>query len=141
MNPNASVTGAAPGGARPLLTRRTLALLLLGGAAGTTATFALRTAVTGSEGRAPTAAGGAAAAAFDETYLGRRIVGAAVPGSEVDGTPAWRVTVDGRRLHLMRRADGTYMSMVDHYATYPTALAATRAAVEEIGHQALRARI
>ncbi|MFI6404480.1 tyrosinase family oxidase copper chaperone [Streptomyces sp. NPDC050548] len=62
--------------------------------------------------------------AFDETYRGRRIRGV-LKGS-------WEVTVDGRPLHLMRRADGTWLSMVDHYRSYPTALEATRAAVDEL---------
>ncbi|GGT40799.1 tyrosinase cofactor [Streptomyces chromofuscus] len=61
-------------------------------------------------------------AAFDETYRGRRIRGS---GSQV--------TVDGRPLHLMRRADGTWLSMVDHYCSYPTPLEAARAAVDELG--------
>ncbi|MET7570773.1 tyrosinase family oxidase copper chaperone [Streptomyces sp. NPDC005492] len=62
--------------------------------------------------------------AFDETYRGRRIQGVLTDG--------WQVTVDGRPLHLMRRADGTWLSMVDHYRSYPTALEATRAAVDEL---------
>ncbi|MFJ9627786.1 tyrosinase family oxidase copper chaperone [Streptomyces sp. NPDC091280] len=62
--------------------------------------------------------------AFDETYRGRRIHGVLNGG--------WQVTVDGRPLHLMRRADGTWLSMVDHYRSYPTALEATRAAVDEL---------
>jgi hypothetical protein len=45
----------------------------------------------------------------------------------------WRVTVDGRPLHLMRRADGSWLSMVDHYGWYRTPLEATRAAVDELG--------
>jgi hypothetical protein len=45
----------------------------------------------------------------------------------------WHVTVDGRPLHLMRRADGSWMTMVDHYESYPTPLAAARAAVDELG--------
>ncbi|MFF8954055.1 tyrosinase family oxidase copper chaperone [Streptomyces sp. NPDC014940] len=71
---------------------------------------------------------------FDETYRGRRIQGALVPIAgrrAADGD--WEVTIDGRPLHLMRRADGTWLSMVDHYGSYPTALEATRAAVDEIG--------
>jgi hypothetical protein len=77
---------------------------------------------------------------FDEMYRGRRIRGA-VAGSGGTGPGArWHVTVDGRPLPLMRRADGTYLSMVDHYRSYPTALAATRAAVDELGTaQRLRA--
>ncbi|MGW3667720.1 tyrosinase cofactor [Streptomyces sp. NPDC005141] len=71
---------------------------------------------------------------FDEVYRGRRILGSK---SGSDGTAAffggeWQVTVDGRPLHLMRRADGSYLSMVDHYESYPTPLAATRAAVDEL---------
>jgi hypothetical protein len=71
---------------------------------------------------------------FDEWYRGRRIRGALVP---VAGRTAvvdeWRITVDGHPLHLMRRADGSWLSMVDHYTSYPTPLAAARAAVDEIG--------
>jgi len=74
-------------------------------------------------------------AGFDETYRGRRIVGvrddARRPGGDVSG--AWRVTVDGRPLHLMRRVDGSWMTMIDHYESYPTPLAAARAAVDELG--------
>ncbi|MEU0741890.1 tyrosinase family oxidase copper chaperone [Streptomyces sp. NPDC006134] len=67
-------------------------------------------------------------AAFDETYLGRRIRGDRPAGA----TGTWHVTVDDRPLHLMRRADGTWLSVVDHSRSYPTPLAATRAAVEEL---------
>ncbi|WP_327296284.1 MULTISPECIES: tyrosinase family oxidase copper chaperone [unclassified Streptomyces] len=63
---------------------------------------------------------------FDEVYRGRRIRGGTV-GHETE------VTVDGRPLHLMRRADGSYLSMVDHYESYPTPLEAARAAVDELG--------
>lgn len=63
---------------------------------------------------------------FDEMYRGRRIRG----GTAGDSTEA---TVDGRPLHIMRRADGSYLSMVDHYESYPTPLAVTRGAVDELG--------
>lgn len=72
---------------------------------------------------------------FRETYRGRRIVGVADDagrlGDDVSGV--WHVTVDGRPLHLMRRVDGSWMTMVDHYQSYPTPLAAARAAVDELG--------
>ncbi|MFF3494390.1 tyrosinase family oxidase copper chaperone [Streptomyces sp. NPDC002795] len=76
--------------------------------------------------------------AFDETHRGRRIAGARLPGSGAAGAGAWQVTVDGRPLHLMRRADGTYLSMVDHYMACPTPLAAAKGAVAELGDQQLR---
>jgi len=82
--------------------------------------------------RAPRSADGAVA--FDEVYRGRRIRGAlaAAAGCGAEGHE-WRVTVDGHPLHLMRRVDGSWLTMVDHYCSYPTALAATRAAVDELG--------
>ncbi|MEV8565964.1 tyrosinase cofactor [Streptomyces sp. NPDC051322] len=63
---------------------------------------------------------------FDEMYRGRRIHG----GSTAEYT---EISVDGRPLHVMRRADGSYLSMVDHYRSYPTPLAAARGAVDELG--------
>ncbi|MFI1048792.1 tyrosinase cofactor [Streptomyces griseoruber] len=79
-------------------------------------------------------AGGAAGTGFDEVYRGRRIRGVLTPAgrSAADGAQ-WEVTVDGRPLHLMRRADGTWLSMVDHYRSYRTPLEAARAAVDELG--------
>lgn len=75
--------------------------------------------------------GGPETAAFDETYRGRRVRGV----RSADGTGAggaWHVTVDGRPLHLMPRADGTWLSVVDHSRSYPTPLEAARAAVDEL---------
>ncbi|MEW2566946.1 tyrosinase family oxidase copper chaperone [Streptomyces sp. NPDC047070] len=82
------------------------------------------------------------AGGFDEMYGGCRIRGCkdeAAGGVRRAGnartapTGAWRVTVDDRPLHLMRRADGGYLTMIDHYQAYPTPLAAARAAVDELG--------
>ncbi|GLW45538.1 hypothetical protein Stsp02_12000 [Streptomyces sp. NBRC 14336] len=70
--------------------------------------------------------------AFDETYRGRHIRG--VVGTDGrTGEAEWHVTVDGVRLHLMRRADGTWLTMIDHYRSYATPLEAARAAVDELG--------
>ncbi|MET8246329.1 tyrosinase family oxidase copper chaperone [Streptomyces sp. NPDC005202] len=72
---------------------------------------------------------------FGETYRGRRIDGIRYDAgrSGDDASGAWHVTVDGLPLHLMRRADGSWMTMIDHYQSYPTPLAAARAAVDELG--------
>ncbi|MFI6334599.1 tyrosinase family oxidase copper chaperone [Streptomyces sp. NPDC050535] len=72
---------------------------------------------------------------FDEMYRGRRLLGSktGMDGRAAVGDGEWRITVDGRPLPLMRRADGTYLSMVDHYGSYPTALTAARAAIDELG--------
>ncbi|WP_454316996.1 tyrosinase family oxidase copper chaperone [Streptomyces phaeoluteigriseus] len=78
--------------------------------------------------------------AFDETYLGRHLLGRLVPPAGGADGGRWEVTVDGRPLHLMRRADGTWLSMVDHYRSYAHPLDAVRAAVDELGPgQMLRA--
>jgi hypothetical protein len=83
---------------------------------------------------------------FAETYQGRRIEGGAtvlVPATG-DGTvvrpaggawlvPSVEVRIDGRPLHVMRRADGTYLSPVNHYESFPTLRDVARAAVEELG--------
>lgn len=77
--------------------------------------------------------------AFDEVHRGRRITGArtaATAATTVAGALAaerWDITVDGRPLPLMRRADGGWLSMVDHYRSYSTPLDAARAAVDALG--------
>lgn len=118
------------------LTRRHLlgtAFASLLGAAGI-----FRTAQTRS---APGLAGPASDVLFDEMYRGRRIVGQPSAGLDADAAGDWNVTVDGRPLGLMRRADGSYLSMVDHYESHATPLSATRAAVDALGsHQTLSGR-
>lgn len=44
-----------------------------------------------------------------------------------------QVSIDGRTLHVMRRSDGSYLSTVNHYESFPTLLETARAAVDEIG--------
>ncbi|MFG2356072.1 tyrosinase family oxidase copper chaperone [Streptomyces sp. NPDC048521] len=79
-------------------------------------------------------AGGTDGGSFGETYRGRRIQGVLLPvGGRRTVGGDWQITIDGRPLHLMRRADGTWLSMADHYTSYPTPLEAARAAVDQIG--------
>ncbi|MGA5038313.1 tyrosinase family oxidase copper chaperone [Streptomyces capoamus] len=120
--------------------RRELARGLLASAAA----LALTPVMAASRPVPPARSGGTS---FDETYRGRRIQGVLLPrdgqhegqledsseGRRVAAGGEWRITIDGRPLHLMRRADGTWLSMVDHYTSYRTPLEATRAAVDEIG--------
>ncbi|AYG82169.1 hypothetical protein DWB77_04339 [Streptomyces hundungensis] len=72
---------------------------------------------------------------FDEMHAGHRIQGRAL---QADGSEV-AVFVDDRRLMLMRRADGTYLSAVDHYESYATAREAARAAAAELGRARLAA--
>ncbi|MEU1849952.1 tyrosinase family oxidase copper chaperone [Streptomyces sp. NPDC019990] len=101
---------------------------------------ALASASAASGPRHPPPGSAAGDAAFDVTYRGRRLRGRWFPGCGAAEGGRWHVTVDSRPLHLMRRADGTWLSMVDHYCSYPTPLEAARAAVDELGSgQGLRA--
>ncbi|MFE4449392.1 tyrosinase family oxidase copper chaperone [Streptomyces sp. NPDC056796] len=79
---------------------------------------------------------------FSELYKGREIRGtttAVVPAGaqpyadDALAAPGIDVSVDGRPLHVMRRADGTYLSTVNHYESFPTLRGAARAAVDELG--------
>ncbi|WP_129311281.1 tyrosinase cofactor [Streptomyces sp. L2] len=76
---------------------------------------------------------------FDEVYHGRRIQGRPATGSghHHEHGGGYAVFVDGVPLHLMRNADGTWISVVTHYDPVPTPLAAARAAVDELRGAAL----
>ncbi|MGW0901221.1 tyrosinase family oxidase copper chaperone [Streptomyces goshikiensis] len=60
----------------------------------------------------------------EETYRGRHIA------VELAGTA---VRIDGRPLHVMRRADGSYLSGINHFQSFTTPLELARAAVDELG--------
>ncbi|WP_404953074.1 tyrosinase family oxidase copper chaperone [Streptomyces sp. 147326] len=60
--------------------------------------------------------------AEEETYRGRHIA------VDVAG-----VRIDGRPLHVMRRADGSYLSGINHFQSYATPMELARAAVDELG--------
>jgi hypothetical protein len=72
--------------------------------------------------------------AFDEVYRGRRIQGRPTSGGDHhhEHGGGYEVLVDGVRLHVMRNADGTWISVVSHYAPVPTPRAAARTAVDEL---------
>lgn len=87
-------------------------------------------------------AGAAGAEEFAEMYRGREIRGgvsvlvpAAGPGDgrAHHGEPVAEIRIDGRPLHVMQRADGTYLSDVTHYESFPTLRETARAAVDELG--------
>jgi hypothetical protein len=65
---------------------------------------------------------------FDEVYRGRRIQG--FTSNDPSGL---LLLVDGRPLGAMRRFDGSFVSMANHYQSYPTPLTTARGAVDVIG--------
>ncbi|MER5581883.1 tyrosinase family oxidase copper chaperone [Streptomyces asoensis] len=126
------VTAVPVGAGRRAAARATRRRDLLRGLLGATAALATVPVVTASRPTRP-ADGGPADSSFDETYRGRHIHGVLAPTGQTAAGARWDITVDGRPLHLMRRADGTWLSMVDHYRSYATPLEAARAAVDELG--------
>ncbi|MFJ4823268.1 tyrosinase family oxidase copper chaperone [Streptomyces bacillaris] len=99
------------------------------------------TAPAPAQGPGRTTAGAAGAEEFAEMYRGREIRGgvsvlvpAAGPGGGAHhAEPVAEIRIDGRPLHVMRRADGTYLSDVTHYESFPTLRETARAAVDELG--------
>lgn len=65
---------------------------------------------------------------IDEVYEGRRIQITLGPGGH-HGAGAPSVKIDGNELHLMGNADGSWVTVVNHYETFPDPIAAARAAV------------
>ncbi|MFC9594565.1 tyrosinase cofactor [Streptomyces sp. NPDC056944] len=112
------------------ITRRR-ALGVAAGAAGAAAGLALA----GQAAAAPRAAVPAAGpASFDEVYQGRRIKGGPSHGGHHGGHHAggYSVTIDGEELHVMQNADGTWISVINHYEPVATPKAVARAAVREL---------
>ncbi|WRZ94940.1 tyrosinase cofactor [Streptomyces sp. NBC_01007] len=70
--------------------------------------------------------------AFDEVYQGRRIEGRPVTGGGHHHGGGYAVFIDGVELHVMTNADGSWISVISHYAPVPTPRAAARAAVVEL---------
>ncbi|MFD7614561.1 tyrosinase cofactor [Streptomyces sp. NPDC059828] len=87
------------------------------------------------------AAATATPGSFDEVYLGRRIQGRPSHGGghhgHGGGHGGYTVQVDGKELHVMQNADGTWISVINHYEPHPTPRAVARAAVVELQGAAL----
>ncbi|MFI2739240.1 tyrosinase cofactor [Streptomyces sp. NPDC018711] len=113
------------------ITRRR-ALGVAAGAAGAAAGLALA----GQAAAAPRAAATPAApASFDEVYQGRRIKGGPSHSGGHHGGHhggGYSVTIDGEELHVMQNADGTWISVINHYEPVATPKAVARAAVREL---------
>lgn len=73
---------------------------------------------------------------FDEFYRGRRIVVRCAPPdghhrrAAADDDVGVQVFIDGEELHVMGNADGSYVSVVNHFEPQPTPLAVARTAVD-----------
>ncbi|MFD7165822.1 apotyrosinase chaperone MelC1 [Streptomyces violascens] len=109
----------------------------IGVTAGTLAGLALAGTAHASTGPAKTGhEGHGAPEAFDEVFQGRRIQG--VPGAgHMHHGGGYAVRIDGQELHVMQNADGTWISVVNHYQPSPTPRAVARAAVVELQGAAL----
>ncbi|MEU7729183.1 tyrosinase family oxidase copper chaperone [Streptomyces sp. NPDC040724] len=71
----------------------------------------------------------------DEVYKGRRIQitpgeGGHHGGHHSPGQPT--VRIDGSELHVMRNADGTWISVINHYETFSDPKLLARAAVRDL---------
>ncbi|MEU0128068.1 tyrosinase family oxidase copper chaperone [Streptomyces sp. NPDC006289] len=148
MNPDTPAGGKPARPARRAVLRTAFTVAVIAGTGGVLAPVVLRGAGTGDGTQERDAVG---PERFSELYKGRDIRGtvtavvpagaqphAAAPGT-VLAAPEADVRIDGRPLHVMRRADGSYLSAVNHYESYPTPLEAARAAVDEIGTSQLSA--
>ncbi|MEV8226958.1 tyrosinase family oxidase copper chaperone [Streptomyces sp. NPDC079167] len=151
MNPTDATAGQPPGAPRPArraVLRTAFTAAVVAGTGGALAPVLLDAPEPGGPARERGAVG---PERFSELYRGREIRGTAtavVPAgaqphageagavAAVSGT---EVSVDGRRLHVMRRADGSYLSAVNHYESFPTLLETARAAVDELGTAQLSA--
>lgn len=143
--------GGAPRGTRGPSRRIVLRTAFTAAVAGGTAAVLLpvhdrEPGTAPAKGPGHTAAG---AEEFAETYQGREIRGSVtvlVPAGEAGGAgahgtePVTEIRIDGRPLHVMRRADGTYLSDVTHYESFPTLRETARAAVDELGTARLALR-
>ncbi|ALO12689.1 Tyrosinase cofactor [Streptomyces venezuelae] len=116
------------------ITRRR-ALGIAAGAAGAAAGLAVAGSAVADAPRAAAPAAGPAPASFDEVYQGRRIQGGPAHGGGHHGGHhggGYSVTIDGEELHVMQNADGTWISVINHYEPVATPKSLARAAVREL---------
>jgi len=129
------------------LTRRQALSAAVGATAGLAVTGAAfgtaQAAASGGTGRTEAAGSQhavhqAAPGSFDEVYRGRRIQGGPADGGGHGGHDGghhgggYTVRIDGDELHVMRNADGTWISVVNHYEPRSTLRALARAAVIDL---------
>ncbi|MGW6743507.1 tyrosinase family oxidase copper chaperone [Streptomyces sp. NPDC055025] len=119
-------------------------MFALGVVAGTSAVLTpiLRVGHRAGGGADTDGAGGGAAGAggtADEMYRGRHIRIDVTGGVRAPSDAGFLavpsvldIRIDGRPLQTMRRADGSYLSVVNHYESFPTPLDAARAAVDDL---------
>ncbi|WP_405638302.1 tyrosinase cofactor [Streptomyces sp. NBC_01178] len=145
MSPTPAKPGGAPAPSRRIVLRGAFTAAVATGTAG--ALLPLLDRERTAEARPAPDPGrvgsGSPAEQFAEMYRGREIrtaAASAVPAGAADDArvaiaaePVTEIRIDGRPLHVMRRADGTYLSDVRHYESYPTLLETARAAVDELG--------
>ncbi|MEE1754533.1 apotyrosinase chaperone MelC1 [Streptomyces sp. SP18CS02] len=118
------------------ITRRKALGVTAGAVAGLAVAGKVATAAT--QAAAPAAAAGPAP--FDEIYKGRRIQGGPSHGGGHHGGHhggGYSVRIDGEELHVMQNADGTWISVINHYEPVATPRAVARAAVVELQGAAL----
>ncbi|MFB8393388.1 apotyrosinase chaperone MelC1 [Streptomyces yangpuensis] len=108
----------------------------LGTTAGALTVLGLTAAATGvATSAAATPAAPTPQGTVDEVYQGRRIqitagAGGHHGGHHSPGQPT--VRIDGRELHIMRNADGSWISVINHYETFTEPRLLARAAVRDL---------
>ncbi|CAM5345281.1 apotyrosinase chaperone MelC1 [Streptomyces avidinii] len=112
----------------------------LGTTAGVLTALGLTAAAAGATSAAATPTEPTTPGSVDEVYQGRRIQitpggGGHHGGHHSPGQPT--VRIDGRELHIMRNADGTWISVINHYETFADPKLLARAAVRDLQGAAL----
>ncbi|MGW3321757.1 apotyrosinase chaperone MelC1 [Streptomyces virginiae] len=107
----------------------------MGATAGALTALGLTAAAAGATNAAATPTVPTTPGTVDEVYKGRRIQitaggGGHHGGHHSPGQPT--VRIDGQELHIMRNADGTWISVINHYETFADPKLLARAAVRDL---------